>query len=168
MFSDGDRAAFLLATGGRQRTLRLGFVLQGTGDILFPETLLDDWGHEIGGVELYSWVRANAWQFPRAELFGLDPNGRPQQYFLRELDLTAGYVCWVSENSSASGLRDGVRLTEILVPDAAAGHRKRNKAPARIPFPLREADVDWWTVDRAITQKPGYDFYRRLEADENR
>lgn len=167
MYSSAGRAAFLLSQEGRQYTLRLGYVLRGTGETLLPETLLDDWGHEVAGAELYHWVGQNAAQFPRAELFGLDIGGRPWQCFLREVDLTASYPCFVFEDPSKAALTSSVQITDILVPATGVGHQTQQPPPGNIPFPLRRADATWWLVDRFSIGRPGFDFFSSLETDES-
>lgn len=168
LISDGVQTALLLSFGGKHQVLRLGFVLRGTEETLLPETLLDDWGHEIRGADLYLWVRENAVHFPRAELFGFDLNGQPSQCFLRDLDLTASYTCYAFADSSAASLKDGRQLTQILVPATTARQLRKSEVPAEISFPLSDAAVEWWTVDRAAAQRPDFDFFRMLEEDENR
>jgi hypothetical protein len=168
VYEDDRRTALLLSIGSTHYTLRLGFIVRGTEKTFLPETLLDDWGHEIGGAALYLWVKENAEHFPRAEIFGLDLTGQPRQCFLRELDLTAKYACYVFQDSTAAAVEEGNQLTEILVPATVTGHRRMPEAPAKVPFPLRDANVEWWTVDRAIAQVAEYDFFRRLEQDESK
>ena len=73
--------------------LRFAYVLMGTEAPLFPSFLIDDWGGEIKGVSLYSWVKENGILFPRAEIFGFDRQGNQVQYFLRELELFARLLC---------------------------------------------------------------------------
>lgn len=167
LYRADQRAALLLSVGAGYYTVRLGYVMRGTGQTLLPETLLDDWGHEVGGVDLYLWVKENGAHFPRAELFGLDGSGRAMQCFLRELDLTAGYACRVYEDSTRAAIKDGVELTAILVPVSGSGQQRQREAPAKIPFPLRDAHVEWWTVALTVAQDPKYDFFRTLEQDES-
>jgi hypothetical protein len=143
----GERTTLLLTQDGRQYTLRLAFVLRGTEEKILPESLLDDWGHEISGLELYKWVKENATHFPRAELFGHDIDGRSQQCFMRELDLTAGYPLYVYEGDNAP-LISGERLHAILLLGERTG-RHLTAPPENISFPLREAAVEWWLVNSA-------------------
>jgi hypothetical protein len=167
LFSDGQRMALFMSADGVHYTLRLGFVLRGTEETLLPQTLLDDWGHEIHGLDLYLWIRENATHFPRAELFGSDLSGQPRQCFIRELELTAGYICLAYENPSSAAMKGATRLTDILVPIPGAGQKKLKEAPAKIPFPLRDAAVEWWAVDSATMQGSMVDFSRMSEKDES-
>ncbi|HSH04259.1 MAG TPA: hypothetical protein VLL52_17245, partial [Anaerolineae bacterium] len=66
--------------------LRYALVIMGPETPIFPESLLDDWGTEITGLKLYRWFHEFAPRFPRAEVFGLGPLGRPTQHFLREFE----------------------------------------------------------------------------------
>lgn len=161
---DGERADLLLRQDGREYTLRLGFVLRGTEEPFLPESLLDDWGHEIKGADLYRWVKENASHFPRAELFGHDLRGRPQQCFIREVEVTARYACFLFDSPNTP-LQDGLRIGGILLPADVSGRQKYGEPPAKIPFPLREADVEWWAVDLAQIGRSGVDSYNALDRD---
>jgi len=140
----GEGMTLLLTQEGKQYILRLAFVLRGTEERILPESLLDDWGHEISGFELYKWVKENATHFPRAELFGRDIDGRPQQCFIRELDLTAGFTLYAYEGDDAP-LSSGERIHAILL-FGEETERQLTAPPERISFPLREAAVEWRLV----------------------
>lgn len=148
LFSGGDRAALLFSPSGEQLVLRLGFVLRGSEAILFPESLLDDWGHEITSLELYTWTKNYGPHFPRAELFGFDTSGGPQQCFVRDLDLTSRYACFVYQGADTA-FENGVRLSVLLLSEPGIDPPKRLEKPAKLTFPLREAAVEWWSVDPA-------------------
>jgi hypothetical protein len=163
-----ERAALLLSPHGSRHTLRLGYVLRGTEEAILPETLLDDWGHEISGLDLYKWVWENALHFPRAELFGVDLAGRLRQCFIRDLDLSARYPCYVFADPSKAALAAGIQLTEILVPSAHVGLLRQERAPETISFPLSVAEVGWWLVNEVAALRPDYDFYEALEENGSR
>lgn len=112
---------------------------------IYPESLLDDWGHEINSLYLYEWVQENGLHFPRAELFGFDANGRRKQCFLRELDLMARYPCYAYEDFR-SPLTDGMLIEAILIPSRQNIRPKRIKRPQEIEGPMRNAMVSWWQV----------------------
>jgi hypothetical protein len=164
--TDGERHALLLTDDGSRCLLRFGYLRRGTGDVFLPETMLDDWGHEIGGVALYHWVGENATHFPRAELFGFDRAGRPQQCFVRELDLTASYICLAYSDASTT-LTEGVRIDAVLLPATGTSRRRLERAPDNISFPLRKAEVKWWLVEPTAVGTAGDGLYRLLEADES-
>lgn len=148
LFSSNENSALLLRAGDAWHALRLGFILRGSEDVLFPESLLDDWGHELGAPALYDWVNDNGIHFPRAEIFGTDLTGRPGQCFVRELDLVAGCACFAYEADDAP-LASGTRLTAILIPRAGTGIPDRLAAPVNVTGPLAMAAVSWWSVDPA-------------------
>ncbi len=145
---DDQGAAFLLQRGGRAYAMRLGFILRGSEEVILPDSLLDDWGHEIVSRALYSWVSENGLHFPRAEIFGFDPAGRRQQCFMREVDLPAGYASYVFETAAAP-IDTGRRLSAIFIPGATGAEPKRISTPTSIAAPLSKAAVRWWSVDAA-------------------
>ena len=67
--------------------LRYAVILRGTEEEFFPTSLLDDWGNEVKGLGIYSWIRDYGERFPRAELFGVNNAGMPDQCFVRELEI---------------------------------------------------------------------------------
>jgi len=150
LFSHGEHTALVYRPGEKHHVIRLGFILRGSEEVLFPESLLDDWGHEINTLELYEWVRENGPHFPRAEIFGFDSTGRPAQCFIREVDLMAGYACYVF-GSTAAPLAKGVRLDAILLPKPDIDQPRRLAAPPEIDEPLSQASVEWWVTDSATT-----------------
>lgn len=164
LFTGDERRALLLTRAGRPYTLRLGLVLQGEEELLLPESLLDDWGHEIRGIELYQWVRENALHFPRAELFGFDRGGRPQQRFIRELDVTVKHPCFIYENSNVAFER-GVQVTDILLPRQITERQKQRQTPADVAFPLSQSDVQWWLVEDRLARRPDYDFFDQSDEE---
>ena len=144
----GKRVALMLHAEGDSHILRLGLVLRGTEEVILPESLLDDWGHEMATLELYTWLKENGTHFPRAEIFGYDLAGRARQCFVRELELLAGYPCYMYE-SPAVAYGSGLLLEAILLPGAAGREPERLRSPAGVISPLAEANVQWWTVDAA-------------------
>lgn len=112
---------------------------------IFPAFLLDDWGQEIKSLELYDWVRENGAQFPRAEIFGIDGNGREAQAFLRELELFGKYPCYAYEDKAAP-VTAGVLVGAVVLVEGEAVEPQRVKRPAGVTGPLRYAKVRWWQV----------------------
>jgi hypothetical protein len=162
LFSRDEQAALMLRPGETQYALRLGFILRGSEEVILPESLLDDWGHELAAPALYEWVRENGLHFPRAEIFGFELNGRPGQCFVREVDLMAGYACFAFESEDAP-LASGIRLNAILIPRADSGPPRRLPAPAEISAPLSMAAAEWWSVDPAATGQPDLDYLDELD-----
>ncbi len=105
------------------------FITIGDEIHIFPISVLDDWGTEIKGMKLYEWVRENGEQFPRAELFGVDGNGRSTQEFLRGLELNFRFPCYLHQAGKH------IPINTIILP--AAMPRKQ------LPYPLRHAKVTW-------------------------
>lgn len=157
LFSRDEQSALMLWPGDNQYALRLGFILRGTEEVIVPESLLDDWGHELTIPALYDWVRENGLHFPRAEIFGFDLNGRPGQCFVREVDLMAGYACYAFDSADAPLLL-GMRLNAILIPKADSDRPRRLLAPVGISAPLSMAAVEWWSVDPAAVEQLDLDF----------
>jgi hypothetical protein len=122
---------------------------------ILPAVLLDDWGKEIKNLTLYHWIQEYGFQFPRAELFGFEVNGRQTQYFLRDLELTGKYPCYAYP-SLETPLGDGRPLTAIFTPDNDLTNLERGKKPAECEPPLSQAKVSWWrgplaAIDRIDT-----------------
>jgi hypothetical protein len=126
--------------------LRYAFTELGADDLFFPELLLDDWGHEIGSMELYHWIRQNGARFPRAELFGCDQAGNERQYFLRELDLISQYPCFGLSKADDS-VENGVEINFIVRAVDEALQSPWVPAEGEISWPLSNAAVKWWRVD---------------------
>lgn len=125
--------------------LRYALVTQGPEDHIFPALLLDDWGREIGGLRLYEWIQENGEQFPRAEVFGFEADGRETQLFLRELELYARLPCYAYPAREV-GVADGTLVEAMLMPVPDLKAPRRADAPEDAPPPLRAARVTWWQV----------------------
>jgi hypothetical protein len=145
LMKSGDRVILLMDEKTDPVYLAYALVERETDVEIFPESLLDDWGHEISSLNLYDWIQENGLQFPRAEVFGSDKTGIRKQCFLRELDLVIRYPCYVY-NSKSAPLNEGRRLEAILIPDQKLIEPKRIKPPDVIPKPMLNADVSWWRV----------------------
>ncbi|GMQ77630.1 MAG: hypothetical protein BMS9Abin02_0118 [Anaerolineae bacterium] len=144
---DDDRALILLDDSG-EVYLRFALVELNSGAHVFPESILDDWGKEIRNFQIYRWLGENGIYFPRAELFGYGPDDKPVQKFIRELDLTRRFPCYVYLNRSdplSKGIiiSDGVMETSgfpgpILIPN-----------PENLSGLLKDAAIRWWSADCA-------------------
>ena len=99
--------------------LRFALVTRGPGDHIFPASVLDDWGKERSNLGLYEWILEFGDQFPRAEVFGFDPDGSETQVFIRALEHFARFPCYAypTDNPVVIG---GHLLSAILVPDGKA------------------------------------------------
>jgi hypothetical protein len=141
----GDQAVLWLDNQSKPVFLRYALRVRETEVEIFPESLLDDWGHEIKSLDLYDWIQENGFQFPRAEIFGFDRMGKRRQFFLRELDLMARYPCYAFE-SSQTPITKGVLVRANLIPNRHINQPKPIKRPPEIEGPMRNALVSWWHV----------------------
>jgi hypothetical protein len=130
--------------------LRYAFVTRGPADHIFPAFILDDWGKEIGSLQLYRWVRDNGERFPRGEIFGFEQDGRSTQAFLREIELYARYPCY-AYTTADQPVNEGVLLSSILIPDDTVAAPQQIKRPDGIKPPLSAARVTWWLVPAGAT-----------------
>jgi hypothetical protein len=131
--------------------LRFAFVIMGTEAPLFPSFLIDDWGGEVRGAAIYTWVKENGNQFPRAEIFGFDGLGNEVQRFVRELELFAKLPCTAYPDRDVP-LTDGIPIYAILLPDEAISEPTKIKRPSGLKRPLSAARVTWWQVPPTLTQ----------------
>jgi hypothetical protein len=131
--------------------LRYALVIMGPEEHVFPATLLDDWGHEVRGPEIYRFIREFGDQFPRAEIFGFDLDGSETQLFMRSLEMVTRWPCYVYTTPDAP-LSEGVRLSTILLPTAdIARPQFLPEAPETIAPPLAQARLKWWQVPAGAT-----------------
>lgn len=129
--------------------LRYAFVTVGREDHIFPAFILDDWGNEIKGMEVYNWVHQFGSQFPRGEIFGFDRSGAEVQLFVRELELYQKLPCYVF-TATSQPVTEGVLLNALLLPAADATRPQQGKRPSTIKRPLRSARLQWWHVPATI------------------
>jgi hypothetical protein len=152
LLAKGEQTAVLLhSTRPDEETagslyLRFAFVIRGPEQHVFPALALDDWGGEIRGLSLYQWVAEYGEQFPRAEVFGYDPDGSKTQFFLRALELYARFPCYVYKEAAAP-VSEGRLVSAILLPTPDVIQPVRlPRAPKGVERPLRTARVNWWHV----------------------
>lgn len=125
--------------------LRFPFTVRGTEEPIFPAFLLDDWGTEVKGLELYQWVHDYGEQFPRGELFGFELDDRETQCFLRALELHVAFPCYVYPQKETP-LNEGLLVTAVLWPGGQTSVPEPIKRPSELPLPLRRAKVSWWQI----------------------
>lgn len=141
----GEKSVLLLDDQAQPVYLCFALVVRDSEVEILPESLLDDWGHEINSFYLYEWIQENGFQFPRAEIFGFDSRGKQMQCFLRELDLTTLYPCYVFD-SIQTPISAGVLIDAILIPDHRIFQPRRINRPTDIEAPLKNSRVNWWHV----------------------
>lgn len=146
-FSVGTNHSILfLEESGNQYFLAFAFQVRGGEQLLFPDSLLDDWGHEFNSLSLYPWLQKNGSDFPRAEIFGQNQFGDSLQAFVREIDLMSNFPCFLFENRDDPILA-GKPVTDIVI--AAPGLSSPEPASGAHLFnlPLSKALVQWWQID---------------------
>lgn len=129
--------------------LRYAFTVKGTEERILPAFVLDDWGTEIKGLDLYQWVDEYGNQFPRAELFGFNLFGQEMQCFLRELELYSRLFCYAYPHHNTP-LSEGVLLDTVWLPDDTVQQPTKIKRPASIRPPLPSIQASWWRVNPQV------------------
>ncbi len=144
-----DDHGLLLNAAAPQATLRVALITRGAERHIFPALALDDWGREKKGLSLYQWLYEEGTRFPRAELFGFDAFGHEAQLFLRDLELSYRYPCYVYDVGDAP-IAAGQRLHTVFVP-GEPGQTEPSKIapPHHLPFALHRAAIRWRQVDPA-------------------
>jgi len=153
--SDSEISGALIIDPARGKVfLRYALVRLGTDDLVFPELVLDDWGHERKNLLLYRWIYENGYQFPRAELFGYDFHGGEQQHFLRELDLQSRYPCFGYTGRYAP-LNEGIEMSFIVNVRDESPQAEPLKDKSEFDWPIRNAAVEWWQAPPDIALEFG-------------
>jgi hypothetical protein len=159
LITENGRFALLLlnaeptTTSEQSLYLRYGLVVRGPDDHVLPAILLDDWGKETCGLQIYHFLREHGDRFPRAEIFGFDLDGSETQLFVRSLELYSRLPCYAYIDVDAP-LDDGVLVEAVLLPNAETDRMvKLEKAKdSGMKRPLRSAQVSWWRVPPATTR----------------
>ena len=139
--------ALLLDEEAPKQTLRLAIITRGAERHIFPALALDDWGRERKGPGLYRWLYEEGTSFPRAEIFGFDDQGDEIQHFLRDLELSFRFPCYLFSDED-SPIASGHRLRTIFLPgEDGPSEPMKTPPPPDTPFALRRAAVYWRQVD---------------------
>lgn len=146
LFVRGDSAVILADQDKLDIFLKFALIEAASGSHLLPESLVDDWGKEITGLELYTWIIENGQYFPRAEVFGLGTDGQPMQRFLRELEINTSYPCYVYSKPD-NAVETGKLLAGIILPDRTLEEARASCKPAWAVGLLGNADVQWWCAN---------------------
>jgi hypothetical protein len=152
---EGKGAILLDETSEAEVVVRYALVFRGTEHEFFPGSLLDDWGNEIKGAKLYEWVREEGAAFPRAEIFGRNRLGEPDQCFVRDLELYLPYPVY-GYVVKGTPVHEGIPINRILVPMPRLEKPTRTTAPRRTKSPLKYANVTWWEVTAERLGEFGY------------
>lgn len=145
---NGDQAAIRLTSPESEDVIYLAYALvtQGPEYQILPSVLVDDWGNEIDGMRLYDWVKENGLHFPRAEVFGVTPNGAKAQYFLRDLELFTKFPVYAFAGADADD-SSGIAVQAILVPDASVATHEVCDPLNEISPMLARGQLAWWRVN---------------------
>lgn len=147
LYNRGDDHALLHVPEAPQQILRLALITRGAERNIFPALALDDWGRERKGSGLYRWLYEQGTRFPRAEIFGFDAQGDETQMFLRDLELSFRFPCFVYPDES-SAVSAGIRVHTIFCPgDTGLTVPVKTPPPPDTPFALRRAALYWRLID---------------------
>jgi hypothetical protein len=139
-----------------QQPLRLALIVRGSERHIFPALALDDWGREKKGLGLYRWLYEQGPRFPRAEIFGFDDHGNQTQIFLRDLEISFKYPCYVYGAGEAP-VEEGERLGAIYIcGESEKSSDAEISAPDSVPWALRRAAVRWRQSTRETLQRAGW------------
>jgi hypothetical protein len=153
---EGKGAILLDETSEAQVVVRYALVFMGTEHEFFPGSVLDDWGNEKKGLNLYEWVREEGASFPRAEIFGRNRHGEPDQCFVRDLELYLPYPVY-AYTVQGTPVHEGVPVNRILLPFPKLSKPTRTTVPHRTKSPLKHAKVSWWEVEPEKLGEFGYE-----------
>ena len=146
LISANGRGTVILDPSRETVYLRYALVERSKGDLIFPELLMDDWGHEINTLHLYRWIMENGIHFPRAEVFGYDRQGNSRQCFIRELELQAKYPCF-GFFQLETRLEGGVEIPMIILAVDEPILVESKPDIGAFEWPLQNAAVEWWRVE---------------------
>ena len=141
---DGN-ALVLMDDAANNCYLAFALLELGTEREIFPESLLDDWGHELKSLTLYGWIQENGIHFPRAEVFGFDREGNSTQCFLRDLDSLTRYPCYAFEERRQV-ISEGICVVALGLLNGKGERPVRTKKPPGMELPLNNANVQWWLI----------------------
>lgn len=111
-------------------------------ELLVPEKVVDDWGNEFSGPEIYEWIEKRGSMFPRADVVGATPEGTLRQKFMKELDLAAAPAAFAARTANEY---PGVPIALALRSDpAVSGDLALDTAPP--PHPLLARAVPCYAV----------------------
>lgn len=153
LVSAGGRHALLLYPDASVEPIYLAYALVtfGREEHVLPASILDDWGNERKTLQLYQWVADKGMEFPRAEIFGLSPDGEERQQFLREFDLQARHPVYGFPRKDTP-VTQAVLVDTALVPASGLPAPSLGHPPEDVEPPLRLARLDWWYVPLGVDE----------------
>jgi hypothetical protein len=126
--------------------LALALTVRGSEAPILPALVVDDYGHEIAGKALYDWLHTEGDSYPRATVYGYDPDGSETECFVRALELHWKAPCLLYTQRHTP-VADGVPVRHLLVTDERVAQPTPIKpAGLALPAALRRARVGWWAV----------------------
>ncbi|MEM8861279.1 MAG: hypothetical protein AAGD96_23375 [Chloroflexota bacterium] len=132
--------------GSDRLYLRFGFVFRGTEKPLIPSFLIDDHGNENHRLRLMEWVYQQGDIYPRSEIFGYEVNEAREwietQIFVRELELSLRFYCWVVDDLKAPP--SGLTVHRFAVIDEKIDEPKKIPKPDDWVLPLRRSRPACW------------------------
>lgn len=156
-FTRDEHLALLLDQDAPSQPLRLALIIRGSEQHVFPALALDDWGREKKGPGLYRWLYEEGPRFPRAEVFGFDAAGAQTQVFLRDLELSFRYPCFLYEDPEAP-VAEGRPLHTIFISGSSQQTEPlKIKPPDDLPWSIRHAAVRWRQIDASSLVERGWE-----------
>lgn len=153
----GEDHALLLDQNAPEQPLRLAFIVLGAERHVFPALALDDWGRERKGLGLYRWIYEEGPLLPRSEVFGFTADGDQTQIFLRDLEVSFSYPCYIYREAREP-VENGQLLSAIFI--AGANHQDsplKIEPPSDLPWALRRAAVRWRRVNPQALAEAGWE-----------
>jgi hypothetical protein len=98
--------------------VRPGYWLWGANDYLLPAEAIDDIGQRFQGPAAYEWIETRGDAFPRADVIGSRPSGRPESVFVKELDLAV--LALFAGGQQPPVVKLDLALEALAVPDGLA------------------------------------------------
>jgi hypothetical protein len=72
--------------------LRLGVALYDRPFLFIPQSIIDEAGRTFQGEIVFDWLRAQTYDMPRSEVFGVNAAGKPDQVFARDVDVESSPI----------------------------------------------------------------------------
>lgn len=114
-----DLAGQLVQGGARlveqgRLSLRLGVALYDRPFLFVPQSIIDEAGRLFEGEIVFDWLRAQAYDMPRSEVFGVNAAGKADQVFARDVDVESSPI--VVGGPGAAPIYVAVRIGEAQLP----------------------------------------------------
>lgn len=166
VWTGGERVALIVGTApgalpgdvihGGSLMLRYGLPFLYKRDNFLIEWVYDDFRREYTGEAALDFIRRKGERFPRADVGGwLVSTGKPQELFLKQLDIAAGLQAFAYRGQSVDALI--ARIDTVVWVDASAeGWGSLPPTDERAPLLLRRAVPCWLANPRELPSLPDY------------